>query len=178
MEIQLTEKMRANEGWGHEMGLQLHNNLRNIVEAYPTEYIYTLSLSNLRRADASFCREGILALAKFYREKKGFCLVNISNEDLVENIDVAAIRYEQPITYWQSNSGHILGPQPSEGLREILAYVLSVAVTSTTEVATVFGLKSSNASNKLNQLWKAGYILRREKVAESGGLEHQYFRIK
>jgi len=35
----------------------------------------------------------------------------------------------------------------------------------------------ANASNKFRQLWEKGFLLRREEVAESGGMEYTYFRI-
>jgi len=182
MEVRLLELMQeqlgVSDGWGHEMGRKIHDKLREVVEKQTTETIITISLKGVKRADASFLRESTLSLAKLYREKKGFCLSDIENEDLVENIEVAAGKFEQPITYWPNSNGRILGPQPSEGLKEMLIYALKVPVVYTNEAARELDLKVPNASNKLNQLWKAGYILRRERVATSGGLEHEYFRIK
>ena len=35
----------------------------------------------------------------------------------------------------------------------------------------------ANASTKFKQLWEQGFLLRREDVAESGGVEFTYYRI-
>ncbi len=36
----------------------------------------------------------------------------------------------------------------------------------------------ANASMKFKQLWQQGFLLRREDISESGGVEYVYYRIK
>jgi hypothetical protein len=137
-----------------------------------------ISLDGVKRTDISFPREAVVELARSYRGQRGFCLTDASDPDLLDNWDAAASKLEQPLFVW--NNGAVfrrLGPQPSAGLREMLEYVLSVPVARTSEVATALHLKVPNASNKLKQLWREGYILRREQSANTGGVEYEYSRL-
>jgi DNA-binding MarR family transcriptional regulator len=109
---------------------------------------------------------------------QALCFTDASSQDIVENLDAAALKYEQPLTLWLAAGGYrILGPQPSIGLREMLAYVFAVPVARASEAAEALQLKIANASNKLKQLWQEGYVLRREQSASSGGVEYTYIRI-
>jgi len=117
-------------------------------------------------------------LAAHERRQRGFCLVDITDQDLLTNWWAAAICHGQPLFVW--NDGILfrrLGPSSSAGLREMLEYVLGVPVARTSEAAATLNLKVPNASNKLKQLWIEGFILRREQSAESGGVEYEYLRI-
>ena len=133
---------------------------------------------HLARPDLGHLRESVVELAKSYRGRRGFCLKDATDLDLLDNWDAAALKREQPLIVWQDDTAHILGPQPGEGVREMLGYVLSVPSTVTSEAAQSLHLKVPNASNKLKQLWQEGYIMRRERIASSGGVEYEYYRIK
>lgn len=182
MNIHLLEHMdHRPDGWGHIQGRQVYERLQTVVEAHLSEEIFHISLSGVKRTDITFPRESVIELAKHYRGKLGFCLIDASDEDLLDNWDAAALRREQPLMVWNTirdpRPRRILGPELSTGLREMFSYVLSVPVARTSEAATSLELKVSNASNKLKQLWQEGYILRREQSASSGGVEHCYVRI-
>ena len=85
---------------------------------------------------------------------------------------------KQPLLFWDTvGSSHILGPQPSVGLRGMLQYVLSNRVAGTSEAAAALGIQVPNAGNKLMQLWREGYVLRRERDAHRGRREYEYLRI-
>jgi hypothetical protein len=178
MQIKLRDYMPGPDGWGYMMGRQVHEKLRALVEAHPAEIIFSLSLKGVEHTDASFPRESVVELAKSYRGRRGFCLKDATDLDLLDNWDAAALKREQPLIVWQDDTAHILGPQPGEGVREMLGYVLSVPSTITSEAAQNLHLKVPNASNKLKQLWQEGYIMRRERTASSGGVEYEYYRIK
>jgi hypothetical protein len=105
-------------------------------------------------------------------------LLDVTDADLLDNWDAAAIKREQPLIVWLADGYRVLGPLPSEGLREMFQYVLSVPVATTSAAAKALNLKTANASNKLKQLWEAGYILRRERAASSGGVEYEYLPIR
>ena len=178
MQITLRDSMPGPDGWGYIMGRQVHEKLREVVEAHPEETVFSLSHAGIEHTGASFPRESVVELARSYRGRRGFCLIDAIDPDLLDNWEAAALKRGQPLTVWQGDSAYILGPQPGEGIREMLNYVLSVPSTSTSEVAQSLHLKIPNASNKLKQPWQEGYILRRERIATSGGVEYEYYRIK
>lgn len=179
MDIHLLEHMENRpDGWGHIQGRQVYERLRAVVEAHPAEEIFRISLAGVKRTDITFPRESVVELAQHYRGKRGFCLIDASDEDLLDNWDAAAARREQPVMVWDgSRLQRMLGPELSTGLREMFFYVLSVPIARTSEAAASLDLKVPNASNKLKQLWQEGYILRREQSASSGGVEYCYVRI-
>ncbi len=166
------------DGWGHEEGRQVHLKLLSRVEENPADLVCTISLAGVERTDASFPRESVIELARRFRGHRGFCLTDIENPDLLENWDAAATKIEQPICVWNGGNGTFIGPKSTEGTSELLNYILSNPFVTTSGVVSKFKLVVQNASNKLNRLWKDGYILRRECVSPSGGTEYQYFRIK
>ncbi|MGD0919401.1 MAG: DNA-binding protein [Thermodesulfobacteriota bacterium] len=178
MRILLIDYMQNGDGWGNEQGRILYSRLSDLVEKNPAELVFSVSLQEVRRTDSSFPREGVVKLAKHFRGSRGFCLSDISSQDLIDNWDAAALKIGQPLTIWDGDKWQIIGPLPSEGTREILNFVLSVPKTTTSEAATSLRLQVPNASNKLKRLWEEGYILRLERIAPSGGVEHEYFRIK
>lgn len=177
MELRLRDYMAADDGWGHEEGHRLYKKLLDIVERNPDEVIFRLSLKGVSRTDTSFPRESVVELARRFRGQKGFCLTDVSNEDLIDNWDAAALKREQPLFVWTATGYRLLGPAPSHGTREVLDYVLQMGTVTSAQVAEALGLKVPNASNKLKELWTSGYILRREDVSPSGGIEYRYFRI-
>ncbi len=178
MDIRLRTHMHNSDGWGHIQGRQVHEKLRVLIESHPTESIIRISLDGVKRTDISFPREAVIELARSYRGQRGFCLTDVSDPDVLENWDAAALSREQPLLVWGKEMTYrIIGPQPSAGLRQMLQYVLSVPVVRTSEAAAVLHLKIPNASNKLKQLWQEGYILRQEQSASSGGVEYEYVRI-
>jgi hypothetical protein len=170
--------MQNGDGWGNEQGRMLYSRLLDLVEKNPAELVFSISLEGVRRTDSSFPREGVVRLAKHFRCSRGLCLSDIHSVDLIENWDAAAIRMGQPLTIWDGDKWRIIGPPPSEGTKGMLNFVLSVPKTTTSEAAAGLRLQVPNASNKLKKLWEEGYILRMERIAPSGGVEHEYFRIR
>ena len=178
MDIRLVKYMGGPEGWGRVQGGRVQEALRSLIEAHPEELMIRISLDGVERTDISFPREAVIELARSYRGQRGFCLMDVVDQDLLDNWDAAASKREQPLFVWKD--GEVfrqLGPEPSVGLREMLEYVNHVPVARTSEAATALHLKVPNASNKLKQLWLEGYILRREQSANSGGVEYEYIRM-
>ncbi|SRR6266487_1795002 len=177
MDIRLRNLMQGPCGWGHIQGSQVGEALQACINTRTTPII-RLSLKGVEQTDITFVRSAVIELAARLRGHLGFCLTDASASDVVENWDAAALKYEQPLFAWRTDRTYLLlGAQPNVGLREVLAYVLSVPVARTCEVATALHLKIPNASNKLKHLWQEGYILRREISASSGGVEYEYIRI-
>jgi hypothetical protein len=180
MKIRLVDHMVRTEGaayadgLGREEGRQTHEQLRKIADAHPEVLVFEISLDGVRFIDASFAREAVVSLMKQYRGQRSFCLVDVPSEDVLENFEAGALRLDQPVAAVAPDGIRIIGPRPPEGLKQMLQHVLTTGVTSSTEAASALHLGLSNASNKLKTLWRDGYVLRREKVAPSGGIEHEY----
>ena len=52
--------------------------------------------------------------------------------------------------------------------------IVSFRLFTAAKLATSFDISISNASSKLNRLYKAGYLSREDRTAESGGIEYIY----
>ena len=175
--INLRNLMDREDGWGNAEGREVFQRLLKTVESDSGKVIYLISLDGVKRTDASFPRESVVELAKRFRGKKGFCLVDISNPDLLDNWHDAAVRREQPLTVWYKGKPKIIGPTPTPGNVGILNYILSNGEGTAANVTKKLNLQLTNASTKLRQLEKEGFIMRREEPSPTGGIEHRYFRI-
>lgn len=178
MNITLREFMDRPDGWGHEEGRQVHLKLLSRVEQSPADLVCSISLKGVERTDASFPRESVIELARRFRGHRGFCITDVTSSDLLENWNAAATKIGHPLCVWDGDKVTLIGPKPTEGTADILNYILESPFVTTNSVVAKFKLTVQNASNKLNRLWKDGYILRKECVSPSGGSEYQYFRIK
>lgn len=179
MEIRLRDHMTRSDGWGHEEGREVFTKLLHTVERNPGKRIFRVSLTGVSRTDASFPRESVMELARRYRGDKGFCLVDVTDVDILDNWAAAAEKKNQPMVVWLSDGSHrLIGPQPSKGNASTFEFALQTPIVRAAEAADALGLKVQNASTKLKQLWEQGFLLRREDVADSGGVEFLYFRIR
>lgn len=177
--IPLRSFMASDDGWGTEEGRVVNGKLLQFVEKHPEAVIFVVSLTGVRRTDASFPRESVMELARRFRNKLGFCLIDIENEDLLDNWDAAAEKKEQPMTYWNpKGSPRQIGKRASQGNQALLTLVQTRFETRAVDAAENMGLKLTNVSTKLKQLWEQGFILRREEAADSGGIEFVYFPIR
>ena len=176
--MRLRDFMDDQDGWGTDDGRVVHDRLLRHVEHHPEVGVFQVSLDGVRRTDASFPRESLLELARRQRKRTGFCLVDVEKEDLLDNWDAAAQKKEQPIIAWTRKGHRILGPQPSQGNVELLEFVLARYETRAADAASALDLKITNVSTKLKQLWEQGYILRREEIAETGGIEYVYAPVR
>ncbi|MBN1840730.1 MAG: DNA-binding protein [Deltaproteobacteria bacterium] len=176
--IILRDYMERADGWGHEEGRKVFNALLAAVEKTPAIRIFRISLDGVKRTDASFPRESVVELARRYRGIKGFCLTKISNKDLLDNWDAAALKKEQPLMVWSEDQYQVIGPRPSAGNREIFELAVNRGKLTASAAVKELGIKITNASNKLKQLEVKGFLLRADDIAESGGKEFVYFSIK
>ena len=166
------------EGWGQMQGQQVRARLETLLASSPQLQVVQLSLAGLTRTDVPFARASVIELARSQRTRYGFCLVEVTDVDLLDNWDAAASRCDQPLTAWlPDGSCRMLGPQPCVGLRTTLDYVLSVPVARSSEGAARLHTSIANTSNKLRQLWQAGYILRHERSDGHRGVAYDYIRI-
>jgi len=176
--ISLRDLMTSAYGWGRDQGRTVFQDLIRQVEAHPGKLIIEVSLAGVERADISFASETVVELAKRFRGNKGFVLSNAVDEDLLENWDAAATRKEQPLSVLRDRGTALLGLRPSQGNATTLEFVLEKGSATAAEVANALDFQITNSSTKLKQLWEQGFLLRRQEVAESGGVEFRYLSIK
>src|ERR1700738_2283485 len=88
--LTLREFMDRPEGWGRNQGREVYQRLLRFVEESPGTIIFKVSMKGVQRLDISFSSETVVELARRYRGAKGFCLIDISDKDLIENVDAAA----------------------------------------------------------------------------------------
>ena len=176
--LTLRDFMDRPDGWGRVQGREVYQRLLRSVEEKAGTVVLKISMKGVQRLDISFASETIVELARRYRGTKGFCVVDLSDPDLIENIDAAAAKKALPLTVWQGKSPRMIGAAPSQGCREALDFALARPQVRAAEFAT--GKKDmsiANASMKFKQLWERGFLLRRESAADSGGVEFVYQRI-
>jgi hypothetical protein len=170
--------MDSGEGWGRDQGRRVYSALIDLVEASPGAMVFRVSLEGVTRVDISFASETIVELARRYRGNKGLCFVDLADPDMTENWDAAAARKAQPLMSWDRGKVKTLGVLPSQGTVAAFEFAMKRARTRATEFAAAIpGMSIANASTKFKQLWEQGFLLRREDVAESGGIEYGYYRI-
>jgi hypothetical protein len=176
--LRLREFMSDPEGWGREQGREVYNRLLRFVESRPGTILFCISVHGVSRVDISFASETIVELARRYRGTKGFAFVDLDDPDMLENWEAAATKKDQPIMVWRGSNGRAIGVEPSPGNAEAFQFALARTRTRAAEfVEARPNMSIANASTKFKQLWEHGFLLRRENVAESGGVEYVYLRI-
>jgi len=175
--LPLRELMGRPDGWGRSHGREVHQYLLSFVEGNPGTVVYRISMKEVERMDISFASETIIELARRFRRAKGFCIVDLTDMDLIENIDAAGKKKQQPILVWLDKSVRLIGLEPSEGTREAFQFALARSQVRAAEYSAKKNISISNASMKFKQLWDKGFLLRRESTADSGGMEFLYYRI-
>lgn len=176
--IALRDFMDEAHGWGRASGREVYQRLLHHVEENPGIVVFKVSMKDVKRIDISFASETVIELAKRFRGSKGFCFVDLTDPDLVENWEAAAAKKGQPIMVWRGSEGRVIGVEPSQGNREAMVFALGRPQVRAAEFAeSVPGMSIANASTKYKQLWEQGFLLRRESVADSGGVEFVYSRI-
>lgn len=170
--------MDASEGWGREQGRATYQAMLSFVEDNPGAVIFKVSVGDVKRVDISFASETIVELARRFRRRKGFCFMDLDDNDMAENWDAAAVRKAQPLMSWSHGKGRALGMPPSQGTLPAFEFALQRPRVRAAEfAASTHGVSIANASTKFKHLWEQGFLLRREDIAESGGLEYSYYRI-
>ncbi len=176
--IKIKDFMDTPDGWGREQGHAVFQKLLSFVESNQNISIFKISMDGVKRIDASFPRESIMELAKRYQSKKGFYLTDIVNIDIIDNLDAAALKKEQPIYIWNGDEFQQIGAQPSTGLKDVLNYAVQRVSVTATEISEKLNIKMTNTSTKLKKLVSDGFLIRQEESAASGGKEYRYYRIK
>lgn len=169
--------MDRSDGWGRSNGRDVYQRLLQAVEQHPGIVVFKLSMKGVQRIDISFASETIVELARRYRGTKGFCVADLEDPDVIENLDAAAAKKNQPITMAGEKELRVIGAVPSQGCKEALDFTLARPQARASEFATAKDMPIANASMKFKQLWEQGFLLRTESAAETGGVEFVYKRI-
>jgi hypothetical protein len=175
--LALREFMDHPDGWGRSQGREVYQRLLVFVEDNPGTLVFQISMKGVHRVDISFASETIIELARRFRRTKGFCLIDVTDPDMVENIDAAGTKKEQPLLVWRGKSADLIGMKPTEGTREAFQFAMGRRQSRASEFAAQKNLSIANASMKFKQLWEQGFLLRRESAADTGGVEFVYCRI-
>src|ERR1700694_498481 len=169
--------MDRDEGWGRSEGRSVYPRLLAFVESNPGHPVFRVSLKGVTRVDISFASETVVELARRYRGTKGFCLVDLTDPDLIENWDAAAAKKGQPLLVWQNKSARLIGTEPTQGCQEAFRFALERPQARAAEFAETKDMSIANASMKFKQLWDQGFLLRRESTADTGGGVYVNYRI-
>jgi hypothetical protein len=166
--VRLSDLMDSSEGWGRVQGRDVYGKLVDLVESHPGVAVFRVSLAGVRKADISFASETLVEIARRYRGSKGFCFVDLTDQDMLENWQAAAERKRQPIMVWDGASSQVIGAQPSQGNLPAFLFAMARPRARATEFAAATpNMSIANASTKFKQLWEQGFLLRREGTAES-----------
>lgn len=155
----------------------MYQRLLDFIEGNSGTVVFQISMRDVQRVDISFASETIIELARRFRRTKGFCLVDLTDQDLIENIDAAGEKKEQPLLVWRGKSANLIGMKPSEGTREAFQFAMGRPQSRAAEFAVQKSISIANASMKFKQLWEEGFLLRRESTADTGGVEFLYSPI-
>ena len=169
--------MDGEMGWGRPQGRVVQERIVSFIEDRPGQQVFKLSMEGVKQIDASFSSEAIVAVLRRYRGSKGICLIDVTDREILFDLDLAAARVDVPVPVWIDGSIEIIGGQPSQGNREALQFALERPLARAAEFAEKFGFSIANASTKFKQLWEQGFLMRSESAADSGGVEFLYRRI-
>ncbi|MET2900476.1 helix-turn-helix domain-containing protein [Vibrio rotiferianus] len=178
MIIKLRDFTKDDHPFGNVQGKDVFHKLMNKVDSHPSCTVFGISLDGIEATDASFPRESVVALARFYRGDKSFYLTDVADQDLIDNWSYAAEAKGQPLVIWSGNQYKVIGPEMTKGTSDMVEFVLDNGSATTASISAAFGISIPNASTRLKKLYSAGYITRSEEAAESGGKEFIYYAIK
>ena len=175
--INLVDYTNSDHPFGNRKGREVYQKLLEVIDDHPTTSIFVISLEGIKATDASFPRESVVSIAKQLRGEKGFYLTGLDSRDLIDNWSYAAKAKDQPLIIWYDNSHKIIGPDISSSTKDLVEYVIKKGKVTTAKVADDLNISVQNASTKLKNLVKQGFILRSEDIADTGGVEYIYQSI-
>lgn len=176
--VNLRRFTESDRPFGNVEGKSVFRQLADFVEQNGATKIFGVSLEDIKATDASFPRESVVSLAKQLRGEVGIYLVGLHNRDLIDNWDYAARAKEQPLVIWRDSSFEVIGPVQTPATKQLVDYVLERGSVLASQAAADLNLSVQNASTRLKNLVKDGYVMRVEEAAASGGIEFKYRAIR
>lgn len=178
MLIKLLNLTKDDHPNGNVKGKAIYAELFKIIESRLDIDTFGVSLEGIVATDASFPRESVMAIAKHYIGERFFYITELKDEDLIDNWIYGADAKDQPMTIWNDNKASFIGPDMTKSVKELTDYLLIKQRVTTSEISNKFDISIQNASTRLKNIFKLGYVKRVEEVAESGGKEFIYQIIK
>lgn len=172
--IDFSKCTRAKNPYGSPSGKIAHANLLAEIENLGKVNVVGISFRGLDGADVSFLREALVYAIKRYKNEISFFVIDLPDEDIVANLQAAALSGGQPVTYWSNNECRFLGLEPSSSSRTLLDFIAAHHSSTTAKVAEALSISVQNASTRLKRLYEEGYVMRIEETAETGGREFVY----
>ena len=176
--IKLRDLVGKDTAFGNGLGRQVYQKLQAELDAHPASKTIGISFEGMEMMDASFARESVVSLAKAKRGELGFYLMDFASRDLMDNWDYAAKAKDQPMVVVKDKGFEVIGPELSEGARELLGFVMKKGTVTTSMVADELKINVPNASVRLKKMLDQGLLLGEKQVAETGGLEYHFLAIK
>ena len=176
--VKLLSFTSGDRPFGNVEGKAVFRKLVDFVEEHPKSLIFGVSLKGIKATDASFPRESVVSLAKHFRGERGVFLTDLHDRDLIDNWSYAAQAKEQPLVIWDDANFRLIGPELNPATRTLVEYVLKKRSVLASHAAADLDLSVQNASTRLKNLVAAGYCVRAEEVAETGGIEFRYLAIR
>lgn len=164
--------------FGNSEGKVVFRKLADYVEQHPHTQIFGISFDGIEATDASFPRESVVSVAKQFRGERGIYLLDVTDRDLIDNWNYAARAKDQPLVIWHGSEYEVIGPELSQSARALVNYVLDKGSVLASQAAADLDITVQNASTRLKNLVKDGYVLRAEEAAETGGIEYVYRAIR
>lgn len=164
---------------GNKQGKEVFHKLLGEIESHPGVAVFGISLKGIQATDASFPRESVISLIKMYSGEKAFFLSDFASDDLKDNWDYAAKAKKQAvIVHLDSRKYDVIGPELSDGIKELLNFVMEEGEVTSSAVAKHFEITAQNASAKMKKLFSMGLVTGSKETAKTGGLEFVYHAIK
>ncbi|WP_313054381.1 MarR family transcriptional regulator [Pseudomonas lopnurensis] len=160
--------------YGTIRGRKAHAKLLEEVAKLVGAKTIGISLKNIDGADVSFLRESLIFTFKQYAKKISFFIFDLADEDIISNLEGAAISGDFRVTCWIDGKCRFVGPAPSPASMQLLDVVMANRSVTTTQVAQALEMSVQNASTRLKRLSEEGFITRVEMSAGSGGKEFIY----
>ena len=135
--------------FGNQQGKETFRKLSDYIDAHPAVIVFGISLEGIEVTDASFPRESVISIAKFYRGSKGIYLENFKNRDILDTWNYAAIAKVQPIVSWDKNYYEILGSSLTSSSKVLVDYVLTRGGVLVSQVASDLHISVPNASTRI-----------------------------
>lgn len=176
--VNLREFTDSERPFGNIQGKAVFQKLRDFVEQNSAAKFVGITLKDIEATDASFPRESVVSLAKQLRGEVGIYLMDLHDRDLIDNWAYAARAKEQPLVIWDHSKFEVIGPEQSPATKLLVDYVMERGAVLASQAAADLDLSVQNASTRLKNLVKDGYLMRVEEVAATGGIEFQYRAIK
>jgi hypothetical protein len=176
--IRLRDVVGKDTAFGNGLGRQVYQKLQAALDAHPASRMIGISFEGMEMMDASFARESVVSLAKAKRGEIGFYLKDFASKDLMDNWDYAAKAKDQPMIVIKDKGFDVIGPELSEGAKELLEFIMKNEVVTTAMAAKKLDIKVPNASVRLKKMLDQGLLLGEKVAAESGGTEYNFLAIK